>query len=164
MHTIVLATDGSPSAQNATEKAVELARATGWPLRIVSAWQPPNLVGSYYGYAIPAEYAPELIDAERQHAERVVAEAAERAEATGVSAQTEIRQGSPVEEISAAATDADASFIVVGAHGWGGLKRFVFGSVSTGLLHDAPCGVLVVRGGETAVEPALAVAAEDQAS
>jgi nucleotide-binding universal stress UspA family protein len=33
--------------------------------------------------------------------------------------------------------------IVVGAHGWGAVKRLVFGSVSLGVLHEAPCPVLV---------------------
>ena len=39
----------------------------------------------------------------------------------------------------------DAAMIVVGAHGWGAFKRLVFGSVSLGVLHEAPCPVLVVR-------------------
>jgi nucleotide-binding universal stress UspA family protein len=38
-----------------------------------------------------------------------------------------------------------ADVIVLGAHGWGALKRIVFGSVSTAVLHSAPCPVLVVR-------------------
>jgi hypothetical protein len=35
---------------------------------------------------------------------------------------------------------------VVGSHGWGPLKRALFGSVSTGVLHHAKRPVLVVRG------------------
>ena len=31
------------------------------------------------------------------------------------------------------------------AHGWGPARRFFSGSVSTGLVHSAPCPVLVVR-------------------
>ena len=37
-------------------------------------------------------------------------------------------------------------FLVIGSHGWGAVKRAVFGSVSTGVLHHAACPVLVVRG------------------
>jgi nucleotide-binding universal stress UspA family protein len=146
MNTLILATDGSPSAQHATEKAVELAHATGWPLRVVSAWQTPILAGSYFGYAIPAEYSPDLLETERQHASDAAAAAVDQAQALGLVAQAEVRHGDPVEEICAAATDADAALIVLGAHGWGTFKRLVFGSVSTGVLHHAPCGVLVVRG------------------
>lgn len=146
MNTLVLATDGSPSAENATEKAIELAQATGWPLKVVSVWQPPTLVGSYYGYAVPAEYAPELIDAERDRAAKAAAGAVEQAHAAGVDAQADVREGEPVGEICQAAADADAWLIVLGAHGWGALKRLVFGSVSSGVLGEATRGVLVVRG------------------
>jgi nucleotide-binding universal stress UspA family protein len=55
-----------------------------------------------------------------------------------------------VRQICAAVTDAD--LIVLGAHGWEQLKQLLFGSMSSGVLHDAPCPVLVVRGvaeGET---------------
>jgi len=40
-----------------------------------------------------------------------------------------------------------ADLIVVGTRGFGGLKRMVLGSVSTGLLNEASCPVIVVRGG-----------------
>ena len=41
--------------------------------------------------------------------------------------------------------DHDYDVVVVGAGGAGTLKRLVFGSVSTGVLHHAPCPVLVAR-------------------
>ena len=41
MSTILLATDGSPSAAQATAIAIELATVAGRPLRIVSVWRTP---------------------------------------------------------------------------------------------------------------------------
>jgi nucleotide-binding universal stress UspA family protein len=38
-----------------------------------------------------------------------------------------------------------ADVIVVGCRGHGAVKRLVSGSVSTWLVHNAPCAVLVVR-------------------
>ncbi|HUZ98676.1 MAG TPA: universal stress protein [Gaiellaceae bacterium] len=164
MDTLILATDGSPSAHHATEKAIELAQATGWPLRVVSAWQTPTIVGSYYGYAIPEAYSPELLDVERERAADAAAAAVNRARALGIDATAEVRHGDPVEEICAAAGDAGAALIVLGAHGWGALKRLVFGSVSTGVLHHAPCGVLVVRGTPQAAETLLAGSVAERAT
>ena len=46
---------------------------------------------------------------------------------------------------SPTAADTPAALIVVGSHGWGRLRRLVFRSVSTGLLHEAPCPVPVAR-------------------
>ena len=56
------------------------------------------------------------------------------------------------------ASEYDAQLIVVGSHGWGAARRFLSGSVSTGLVHSAPCPVLVVRPRE-AVAPKHVAAA-----
>jgi nucleotide-binding universal stress UspA family protein len=142
MQTILLATDGSQSAQRATEIATELAKATGWRLHVVAVWHIPLYD---YGY-VPLGLSPELIEAAREHAGTVVKAAVEAARKAGVTATSEFRQGDAVDEICAAASESSADLIVVGAHGWGALKRIVLGSVSTAVLHSAPCPVVVVRG------------------
>jgi nucleotide-binding universal stress UspA family protein len=142
MDAILLATDGSPSAARAADVAIEIAHAAKAPLHVVAAWSIP---ASAFGYA-PLVIVPEVADAEREKAADAVAQAVEQAEAAGVSVSSEVREGQAVEEISAAAREAHASLVVVGAHGWGALKRLVVGSVSMGVLHHAPCPVLVVRG------------------
>jgi nucleotide-binding universal stress UspA family protein len=55
-----------------------------------------------------------------------------------------VLRGFPVEEICIEAEKLGARFLVLGSHGWGALKRAIFGSVSTGVLHHAGCPVLVV--------------------
>ncbi len=142
MHTILLATDGSPSAQKATATAIELAKATGWRLRVVSVWR--KLVHTY-GLP-PMLYAENLSEVEREHAGSVLEDTIELVREAGVRATSELRQGDPVEEICAAAGESGAILIVLGAHGWGPLKRLLLGSVSNGVLHAAPCPVLVARG------------------
>lgn len=142
MKTILLATDGSPSAQQALVEAVELAKATRWRLRVLTVWRTP--IPPPYGYAaIP--YLPEIGEERRAEAEAVAQAAAAAAAEHGVRATWEVREGRPADEISAVAAARDAHVIVIGAHGWGPVKRMVFGSVSTAVLHDAPCPVLVVR-------------------
>ena len=64
-------------------------------------------------------------------------------------------RGFPVDEICLAAEKYDPRFLVVGSHGWGAVKRALFGSVSTGVLHHAKCPVLVVRGDTAEAVPAL---------
>jgi nucleotide-binding universal stress UspA family protein len=60
----------------------------------------------------------------------------------------------PVDEICLAAETYKPRFLVLGSHGWGAVKRGVFGSVSTGVLHRAKCPVLVVRADPVQVMPA----------
>lgn len=143
MNTILLATDGSPSAAPATEVAIELAQAAQAPLHVVTAWSVPI---SAYGYA-PLLVVPEVQKAEQERAEQALAAAVEQARGAGVEATSSLREGEPVEEICAAAREADASLVVIGAHGWGAVRRLFFGSISMGVLHNAPVPVLVVRGG-----------------
>lgn len=139
MPKILLATDGSPSARNATSYAVELAAATGWTLSVVSVW----CMATTYVAEVPAASLERIRRKQREHAERVVDEAVEEARVRGVDAEGETVYGDPVTDIAAAAEGA--ALLVVGSHGWGTVKRVVFGSVSYALLHAAPCPVLVVR-------------------
>jgi nucleotide-binding universal stress UspA family protein len=142
MEPVMLATDGSPTAAKATKVAIELATALGAPLLVVSCWDisyQPAVVGF-------APVMPDLDRIGREQAEEVVEQAAQEARQARVSALTLIRRGDPAREICAVAADRDARMIVIGSHGWGAMKRLVFGSVSTGVLHHAQRPVLVVPG------------------
>jgi nucleotide-binding universal stress UspA family protein len=153
---ILFATDGSPSAAEAQREAFELARALGAPLVVVSVAHAvlPAVGSSAYGYS---NVVAELTEAEHKRLAKLLASVADIAEAAGVSCTTVAADGFVVEEICRRASDYDAQLIVVGSHGWGAAKRFLSGSVSTGLVHQAPCPVLVVRAPQRALEqPAAA--------
>jgi nucleotide-binding universal stress UspA family protein len=53
--------------------------------------------------------------------------------------------GDPADEILRAATAFGADLIVLGARSLGPVKLMVFGSVSTKMMHDAECDVLIVK-------------------
>jgi nucleotide-binding universal stress UspA family protein len=149
MKPVMLATDGSPTAEQATTKAIELAKLLGAPLVIVTAWDIPY---STLGYAaVPV--IPDLDEVGKEQADKVSKDAAKRARDAGVDVQAITLRGFPVEEICLAAEKYRPQLLVIGSHGWGPIKRMVFGSVSTGVLHHACCPVLVVRGGATDEAP-----------
>lgn len=54
--------------------------------------------------------------------------------------------GEPRHVIASTAADWGAELVVVGARGLGAFRRLLLGSVSTAVVHHAPCPVLVVRG------------------
>ena len=143
MARILLATDGSPSAAKATEEAVRLARATGWPLTIVTAWHIP-VTGFAYD---PLVVVDDLIESVRESATRALEAAAAAARAAGVEPETKLVEGAPADQICELAETLGATMIVIGSHGWGAVRRLLFGSVSWAVLHHAPCSVLVVRDG-----------------
>ena len=55
------------------------------------------------------------------------------------------RIGAPVAEILGLAEEIGADLIICGSHGRGTFGRLLLGSVSTALLHEARCPVLMVR-------------------
>jgi nucleotide-binding universal stress UspA family protein len=152
---ILFATDGSPSAQEAQKEAFELAERFDAPLLVVSVahMAVPAVGYAAYGYS---NVVAELGEAEHKRVKELLASVAETAEAEGVHCSTVAADGLAVEAISKVAREYDAQLIVVGSHGWGAARRLLSGSVSTGLVHSAPCPVLVVRPRGQFVEHAAA--------
>jgi nucleotide-binding universal stress UspA family protein len=142
MTTILLATDGSPSAAGAATEAIELAAALAAQLVVVAV---EHVVVPGYGYYGYSDVYSGLRAGEHVHLQGVLSETAQAAEDAGVQCDTIAARGPVVEEICRIARERDAAFVVVGAHGWGPVRRLLFGSVSTGVLHEAPCPVLIVR-------------------
>jgi nucleotide-binding universal stress UspA family protein len=145
MKPVLLATDGSPTAEKATTTAIDLARLLDTELIVVSVWDIAYSGYSAMGFA-PIPTNGELAKLGQEEAAKVIAEAAARAEEAGVETRSAVLRGFPVEAICDAAERFAPQFLVIGSHGWGAMKRALFGSVSTGVLHHATCPVLVVPG------------------
>jgi nucleotide-binding universal stress UspA family protein len=156
MTPVLLATDGSPTAEHATETAIELAQLLDTELVVVTVWNIPYAATGLAPAPVTADYTKLSED----EAQNLVAAVASRAADAGVETHTLALRGFPVEEICLAAEKYDPRFLVVGSHGWGAVRRALFGSVSTGVLHHAKCPVLVVRGEAADEAPALAGAGE----
>ena len=141
---ILFATDGSPSAEEAQRHAFDLAKLSGAPLLVISVSHVtlPAVGYSAYGYS---EVVSEFMHAEHKRLDALLAAVTEAAASEGIDCATVEADGAIVEEICRVAAKRDAQLVVVGSHGWGAARRFLSGSVSTGLVHSAPCPVLVVR-------------------
>lgn len=61
--------------------------------------------------------------------------------------ELEIVSGNPAEEIIRLANIYKADLIVIGSRGLTGVKRILQGSVSSQVVEEAPCSVLVVKPG-----------------
>jgi nucleotide-binding universal stress UspA family protein len=141
MKSILIATDGSPSAQEAVEFGLELAKEQGAEAVFVHVAPALDVVApGGFGWA-PA-ISHEVTDQDRTPLEDAAALAQER----GIEAKTTVLCGDPVDEIVAYADTIDADVIVVGSRGHGAVASALLGSVSRGVLHEAHRPVLVVRG------------------
>jgi nucleotide-binding universal stress UspA family protein len=136
---VLLATDGSPPADQAVEFGLDLAGATGARVHGVS-------LVDLGPVAIGAEDAPvvEFQEYLRAEAERAVNEVAEQSEARGIEAVTVVRDGSPVNGLLSYAEENDTDLIVVGTHGRRGIERMLLGSTTQRLLRRAEAPILVI--------------------
>ena len=146
MGVIVIATDGSPSAEIALEEGLALARQTGDSVAVVTVWQ--ALQGDFGLAYPPTAVLGDLLDSERRHAEATLEHAADEARRVGVPFQARLLTGDPAVEICSLADELDARLIAVGTHGHGAVMRLLVGSVSAAVIRHANRPVLVARRGE----------------
>ena len=137
IETIAVAYDGGAEADAALAWATRFAETAGADLVVIAASQFPVVMYPGWG-AFPWE---ELTESLHQEAERSIRTAIERLPAT-VRAEARVVDGAVTPSITEAAADAD--LLVAGSRGYGPVGGVLAGSVSRGLMHDAPCPVVVV--------------------
>ena len=140
---ILLAIDDSPHSRTATEAIARRACPPGSTVRILSVYPEPIPIGTEVIFAGAAYMAP-LPDMEK-HVQDVVAKAAETIKAAGFTIETVTRRGDARAVIVDEAKEWNADLIVVGSHGYTGIRRLLLGSVAQYVVSHAPCSVEVVR-------------------
>lgn len=133
---IAVAFDDSPEAAQALAAAVDFARRSGGRLRIVTA---VNSAVGLYPPLDPTAYA-EIADLAREAAQQRLAKAVAGLE--GVTVEGAVLDGEPATALLEDSEHDDLLF--TGSSGKGPFKRVLMGSVSTTLLRDAACPVVIV--------------------
>ena len=149
--------DASPESKGALASAVELARAAGARVRIVSLVKPPERPLASEGPVPAGEWA--FLATIRRDLQAAVDEAlAEFPPDVEVSA--EVITG-PTEDLG---EREDVDLLVIGSRGYGPMRRVLLGSTSTPLVRHANYALIVFARGAGAPrgdwEPAASAAAE----
>jgi len=142
---IVVGTDGSPTAQRAVAQAAALAAADGARLVVVTAYhEGDRTAGDVTPDDLPEDIRHVLSD--RVQAEELVSSAREVAREAGVERTVvQALPGEPAEALLEAARDFAADLIVVGSRGLDSHAHFILGSVASSVSHHAPCDVLIAH-------------------
>jgi len=149
---ILLATDGSEDAAQATQAATDLASRSGSELHVVHVW-----------HDVPGPYRHGYVKRElRRQGQEILDEQVRKIEeAGGTVAQAHLRGGRTSDEVIELAEELDVDLLVVGTRGLRGMRRILMGSHSDEIVHRSRRTVLVVRRGDNVWPPSRVVAGDD---
>lgn len=142
---VLLPVDGSTSAQNAINKALDSGVVNNAEMHVMTVIAPPNFSPSKNPY-IAADMVNSLAKANREMAEKVVEEAKDQVCSHSLACAAHIiREGDAAEEILKYAEEMDADLIVMGNRGLSTFNKILLGSVSQKVLNNSHCSVLIVK-------------------
>jgi nucleotide-binding universal stress UspA family protein len=151
LDTILVPLDGSPLAEGALGRAVELAVSANAHVILLRATQAYTFLG-----ADPIDAQVKVVE----EAESYLAEVAERMRALGVGeVRCSVWYGAPAPAIIDAAKLNHVDLIVMMTHGRSGLGRFVMGSVAESVVRGTSTPILLLRDAGAPVEAPIGSAA-----
>ena len=150
---ILIAYDGSDDAKSAIEQVAHLM--PGQPAVVVTVWEPYVQILTRYpasGALLAGEDSTRIDDASQADAEQTADEGAALARSHGLEASGHAvaRQESVAATLLSEADRVNASAIVSGTRGLGGLGSLLLGSVSHALLQHADRAVIIVPSAKVA--------------
>ncbi len=137
---ILIATDGSETANEAADFGIEILRSCGAKVYVVYVINTAS-----YDSAPNDEKWSKKIGQFEEIGREATSYVEEKAKTAGLEAESIVLKGNPAEEIVDFAEGQDVDMIVVGSLGKSGIKRVVLGSVSEKVVRHAKVPVLVVR-------------------
>jgi nucleotide-binding universal stress UspA family protein len=142
---ILVALDGSAASAEALDQAIDLARAEGARLTLITVAAPPRWRPA--GPFVP----PYPTDSQLEDDARAILDRAEERVPDDVPVASVLRTGLAAKEILKRADCAGHDLIVMGSRGRGPAASLVLGSVSRAVAAHSPIPVLVARASAEAV-------------
>jgi nucleotide-binding universal stress UspA family protein len=153
-HSILVAVDGSPDADQALAQAIDLAESEHTRLTVMTAL--PSIAGP--SCLVPGAPVGELMEAAHAQAEAVLRDACDQIPddlpVTTMLSEQPIRTAL-IRQITAGHHD----LVVMGSRGRGAVRSTLLGSVSHYVLHHSPVPVLIVHADRTPKPEPIEIAA-----
>jgi nucleotide-binding universal stress UspA family protein len=128
----------TPDILNQAKKLVQGNQAHLWLLHVEAP--DPDFVG----YDVGPQSVRDSVATEMHQHHIKLQDLAAQCRLEGLETTALLLQGPTVQALAEKSVELGIDFLVVGSHGHG-LKQLILGSVSDGLLKQAPCPVVVVR-------------------
>lgn len=138
---IVIATDGSETANEAADFGIEMVGRSGakvYALYVID-------ISPYRSVSLDKIWSDEVLAEHEKEGEKATSYIEKIGKAAGVEVESRVLKGHPAEKIINFAEDNNIDMIIVGSLGKGRYERTVLGSVSDKIVRHAKVPVLVVR-------------------
>ncbi len=143
---ILIATDGSESAEKAASFAVDMASQLNCELFVISVVESDILAMELQD--VYMDLRDTLLADLRQESQEAIDRIARIAKQKGIEIKGKVAEGKPAQEIIKTAQEENADLIMVGSHGKTGILSYVMGSVTAKLLNSKlTCPICVVQAG-----------------
>ncbi len=133
--------DFSPISDAALVRAISLGQLFDAKLHLLHALVPLSRFGYRHEFASLANW-----EQERAHLQAELEKVEQQVRDTGLEVTTSLVEDHPVHAIADAAEAHKASMIVMGTHGFSGVRRVVLGSVAEAVLRTLHIPVVAVKG------------------
>ena len=130
---ILVPIDGSGHSKRALQEAIKIAKMTNGSITLLNV---TNRSKTLYAPNQPNNEGAQnsvLIDGQRL------------VQADGIPVDTRLLEGNVVDQIIKTAKEENFDLIVIGARGLSKFEEILLGSVSHGVVEEAPCPVIVTR-------------------
>jgi nucleotide-binding universal stress UspA family protein len=143
---ILVAIDGSDASEMALDYAIEMAKAFSGSLTILTVQEPLTP-------APPPTMPPAIVESYMKEVvvyyDSIIEKALNRVKESRrkIETKTKIAKGVAWERIVEECRSGGHDIVIIGSRGLGGWKGLFLGSVSKRVVEEAPCPVLIVKGG-----------------
>lgn len=137
---ILVPVDGSENAKRALEKAVAMAKESSSAVTVIYVMEKPPTV-----YVQSQKVLDDAMAQYKKDADAVLDECEALAASQGLKIEAVTAQGEPAGTIVGYAEKGEFDMIVMGSRGRGKITEAVLGSVSSKVLKDAKCPVVIVK-------------------
>lgn len=151
---ILVPLDGSEHSLRAVEIAIQIAKKFDGQITLLHVYavdvrpivmpEPTTLTPPSVPIMAPADFS-KVVEAARKAGNTILANGENKVKAEGVQTETLLKEGHTVQEVLETAKDGKFNLIVMGARGVSKIREILLGSVSDGVIRNAPCPVLVTK-------------------
>jgi nucleotide-binding universal stress UspA family protein len=151
---ILVPLDGSEHSLKSLEIAIQVAKKFGGKISLIHVYsvavmplmmpEPTTLTPPMIPVMTPAEVS-KSVEVARSAGASILSDGEQKVKAEEVQVETLLKEGHTVQEIIRTAKEGKFDLIVIGGRGISKIRELLLGSVTDGVIHHAPCPVLVIK-------------------